>query len=101
MYKLFVLVMILFFTACAKRDLDIICSSAEAALDEPQPEMRGVRFAVMVDESISPFGDVRKGFEAIAHADPSNKYDFFLNMAQYAGYPEWKCPALERLFQPQ
>ena len=87
---------------CAGRDLKVLCSAAEEALHDSSvpPDERATRFAEKVDRGLSRFGDIRKAVQAVAVADPNQKYELLKAAAAEVGYPEWDCPALKELLAP-
>jgi hypothetical protein len=97
------LLFVLSLSACAGRDLDVLCEEATAAEQNTaaDPALRALQFAQRVDERLSPWGDVRKIVQALAAASPEMKYQLLMVGAAETGHPEWRCPALERMFAPQ
>lgn len=83
-----------------KRNFRRICELAEIHLySQEDPAMKAYKFAEAVNKEIYHLG-LRETFAAIAHADPAQKYGFFLDSAQDAGLENWQCPALENYFSP-
>jgi hypothetical protein len=78
-------------------DLERMCQVVSEPLPEDvAPASRMVQYAVRIDDAITN-PTLRQVWSAIASVDASSKYALMQAAAREEGFPDWTCPALERL----
>ncbi len=94
---LFILILIL---SCSspQSDFDKLCSYAkESAGKNFSPEEKAINMAKFIEDEIKS-KDVLAVLQALASADPSQKYSLLIQGTKELGIKDWTCPELEIYF---
>jgi hypothetical protein len=93
------LLLLVWATACAGRDMDKVCPIAEEVYRDASipAEEKVLTFARRVDDAVWSSGakNVFRALEMVSHAD---KYEVLKAGAAELGRPDWECPALRDAF---
>ncbi len=82
--------------AAESPDLEKICAAAERILADPKAD-RLAEMSLVIRTLEDP--DIKRGFGAIQASGREAYYPLAKQIAKEAGFPDWECPALQKLIE--
>lgn len=85
-----------------KKDFDFVCSTfgeLESRLEQDSmtSDERLIFIHVKITENLSLKSEAGIAWDAVRVVEPSQKYNFFVLLAEDAGLDGWQCPVMQRL----
>jgi len=84
-------------SGCTRRDLNLLCESAQEAVTEPNVTRQRTRLGILIAGQVTKTGKVKTALDDIEFLDPPAKYPAFKAAVARFGYPDWNCPEFETI----
>ena len=81
----------------ARMDLNHVCQAAEKAIQATESQRQAEIFYGELEKYWFK-SNVKTGLDAIAMADPAQRYELLRQAAEDLGVRDWHCPALRQLW---